>query len=129
MPRYSPQLSAIPEYPFARVGRLSREVEERDGISVVNARIGIPDEEAPPTLKRLMSEYVLADKSTFGYPVDVHPERGVPELIEAIIQHYKDRHGVTLAPENIAVTSWSKEALHHLARLYGEGNGVVPEPV
>lgn len=129
MPRYSTLLDALPRYPFAKVGGLSREVEARDKIPIINARIGIPDKEAPLSIKRLMSDYILQGNSTYGYPVDVHPERGINELIDAIIQHYDERHGVDLKPENIAVTGWSKEVLHNLARVFGRGNGVIPEPV
>ncbi len=129
MPRYSNLLDKVPNYPFARVSQLSREVQERDGINVVNVRIGIPDREAPETVKNLMSKFVLERNSTFGYPCDIHSERGISELIDAIIQHYCERHSVDLKPENIAVTSWSKEALHNLARLFGKGRGVVPVPV
>jgi len=129
MPRYSGALDRVPKYPFARVSQLSREVQERDGINVVNVRIGIPDKEAPETIKKLMAKFILEKNSTFGYPCDVHPERGIPELVDAIIQHYDERHGADLKPENVAVTSWTKEALHNLARLFGEGRGVVPVPV
>jgi LL-diaminopimelate aminotransferase len=129
MPRYSDALDKVPKYPFARVSQLSREIQERDGINVVNVRIGIPDREAPETVKRLMAKFVLEKNSTFGYPCDVHPERGIPELIDAVIRHYDERHGVDLKPENIVVTSWTKEALHNIARLFGGGRGVVPVPV
>jgi len=129
MPRYSGALDRVPKYPFARVSQLSREVQERDGINVVNVRIGIPDREAPETIKRLMAEFVLEKNSTFGYPCDIHPERGIPELVDAIISHYDERHGADLKPGNVAVTSWTKEVLHNLARLFGEGRGVVPVPV
>jgi LL-diaminopimelate aminotransferase len=129
MPRYSSTLDKVPKYPFARVSQLSRKVQERDGINVLNIRIGIPDREAPEAIKRIMSKFVLEKNSTFGYPCDVHPERGITELTDAIIQHYDERHGVDLKPENLAVTSWTKEALHNIARLFGEGSGVVPVPV
>ena len=45
--KYSPLLDRIPDYPFRRVGNLSREAQEKDGVRVINARIGIPDLEAP----------------------------------------------------------------------------------
>lgn len=128
-PRFSSLLNAVPEYPFAKVNRISAEVQKRDGVEVINARIGIPDEEAPPTLKRLMAQYVSEARSTYGYPVDVHPSRGIDALVEAIIADYKTRHGVTLKAENIAVTGYTKTALHNLARLFDTGYGVVPEPV
>jgi aspartate/methionine/tyrosine aminotransferase len=127
--KFSPLVDTVPEYPFMKVGKLSREVEARDGVPVINARIGIPDFEAPGTVKKAMAEFILLDRSTFGYPVDVHPERGIPELIEAIIGHYRQRHGVTLKPENISVTAWTKEVLHNLTRLFGPGDIQIPDPV
>ena len=127
--KISPLANQIPDYPFIRVARISREVEKRDGVSVINARIGIPDMEAPSSIKKAMSEFVLEERSTFGYPIDVHPERGIPELIEAIIDHYQIRHSVTLKPENILVTGWSKEILHNIVRLFDTGSVQIPDPV
>ncbi|MDI6722169.1 MAG: pyridoxal phosphate-dependent aminotransferase [Candidatus Aenigmarchaeota archaeon] len=129
MPQYSSLLDSLPQYPFAKVGRLSREIQERDGVRVINARIGIPDEEAPQTVKERMAVYIGEKNSTFGYPVDVHPERGISELIDAIIHDYKTKHGTDIKAENIAVTGWTKDVLHNLARLYDNGNGIIPEPI
>ena len=75
--KYSSLVDRIPDYPFRKVGKISREVERRDGVPVINARIGIPDVEAPRAIKEAMSRFILEDRSTFGYPVDVHPERGM----------------------------------------------------
>jgi LL-diaminopimelate aminotransferase len=127
--KFSPLVNSIPDYPFMKVGRLSREAAQRDGVTVINARIGIPDKEAPQTIKEALSRFVLEKNSTFGYPCDVHPEHGIPELSDAIIAHYKEKYSVTLKPENIAVTSWAKETLHNLTRLFGPGNIQIPDPV
>ncbi len=127
--KISPLAKQIPDYPFIRVARISREVEQRDGISVINTRIGIPDMEAPPSVKKQMSEFLLEDRSTFGYPIDVHPERGIPEFIEAIIEHYRVRHSVTLKSENILVTGWTKEILHNITRMFDSGSIQIPDPV
>ncbi len=127
--RLSPLISRIPDYPFRKVGRISQEVEKKDGVRVINARIGIPDREAPGTVKEAMSRYVLAERSTFGYPCDVHPERGIPELIEAIIEDYRQKHGVALKQENIAVTGWTKDPLFNIVRLFELGSILVPDPV
>jgi aspartate/methionine/tyrosine aminotransferase len=127
--KISPLANQVPDYPFIRVARISREVEKRDGISVINARIGIPDMEAPSSIKKAISEFVLEDRSTYGYPIDVHPERGIPELIEAIIEHYHDRYSVVLKPENILVTGWTKEFLHNITRLFDSGSIQIPDPV
>lgn len=127
--KISPLANQIPDYPFIRVARISREVEKRDGVSVINARIGIPDMEAPSSIKKAMSEFLLEERSTFGYPIDVHPERGIPELIDAIIDHYQIRYSVTLKPENILVTGWTKEILHNITRLFDSGSIQIPDPV
>jgi LL-diaminopimelate aminotransferase len=126
---YSPLLDRIPDYPFRKVGKISSEVEKKDGIRVINARIGIPDREAPLAVKQAMAKYILEDKSTFGYPCDVHPERGIPELIEAIIENYHVNYAVSLKPENIAVTGWVKEILFNMVRLFKRGTILIPDPV
>jgi LL-diaminopimelate aminotransferase len=129
MPIYSKKLKEIPTYPFAKVGKLSREVEKRDGVKVINVRIGIPDREAPQKLKELMINFIGEKNSTYGYPSDVKPVMGIPEFIDAVIQHYKERHNVDLKPGNIMITNWTKEVLHHLPRLYEPGVAVIPEPI
>jgi LL-diaminopimelate aminotransferase len=125
----SPLLQNIPDYPFAKVGKISRAVEQKDGVKVINARIGIPDMEAPQAIKECLARYVKEKNSTYGYPVDVHPERGITELIEAIIEDYRRKYGVKLSPGNIAVTSWTKDALHNLVRLFKQGKVLIPDPV
>ena len=127
--KFSSLLGNIPDYPFQKVARISREVAKRDGINVINARIGIPDREAPETVKKAMAKYLLEENSTLGYPCDAHPERGIPELIEAIIENYRQRHGVSLKPENIVVTGWNKEVLYNMVRLFEQGTVYVPDPV
>jgi aspartate/methionine/tyrosine aminotransferase len=127
--KFSPWLDRIPDYPFRKVGQISREVEKRDGVKIINARIGIPDREAPRAVKEAMSRYILEDNSTLGYPVDAHPERGIPELVEAIIEDYRLKHDVKLKPENIVVTGWNKVILHNMVRLFAPGTVYIPDPV
>jgi aspartate/methionine/tyrosine aminotransferase len=127
--KFSPLLDDIPDYPFRKVSRISREAELRDGITVINARIGIPDKEAPQAVKEALAKFVLADKSTLGYPCDTHPERGIPELIEAIIEDYRVKHAVKLRPENIMVTGWAKEVLYDMAGMFDLGTIFIPDPV
>jgi aspartate/methionine/tyrosine aminotransferase len=127
--KFSSLVGNIPDYPFQKVARISREIENRDGINVINARIGIPDREAPKTVKKAMAKYLLEENSTLGYPCDMHPERGIPELIEAIIEDYRQKHAVSLKPENIVVTGWNKEVLYNMVRLFERGTVYVPDPV
>ena len=127
--KFSPLLDKIPDYPFRKVGKISKEAELRDSVRVINARIGIPDVEAPKAVKEALAKYVMADKSTFGYPCDVHPERGIPELISAIIEDYHIKYGVSLKPENIMVTGWAKEVLYDMASIFEPGTIYIPDPV
>ncbi len=127
--KFSPLLDRIPDYPFRKVGKISREAEQRDGVKVINARIGIPDKEAPRTVKEALAKAVLTENSTLGYPCDVHPERGIPELIEAIIEDYRVKHGARLRPENIMVTGWAKEVLFDMPSLFAPGTILIPDPV
>lgn len=127
--KFSKKLEKIPEYPMLLVGKKSKEVEKRDGIKVINARIGIPDKEAPKIVKSVLAKYVLKKNSTFGYPCDAYPERGIPELIEAIINDYYQKYNVKLSQENIVVVGWTKPILYYLSHLFDKGNILVPEPV
>ena len=125
----SPNLQKVKPYPFLKVNKKSKEVEQRDGKPVISLRIGIPDKEAPQAVKQAMVNAILTENSTFGYPCDVHPERGIPQLTDAIIWDYKEKHGVDLKPENIFVTGWTKPMLHNVARLFSDGRILVPDPV
>jgi LL-diaminopimelate aminotransferase len=127
--KFSPLLDHIPDYPFRKVGRISKEAEQRDGVPVINARIGIPDKEAPQAVKQAMAKYILTENSTLGYPVDSHPERGISEFIDAVIEDYRVKYNVKLAPENIAITGWDKEVLHNMVRLFDQGTVYIPDPV
>jgi LL-diaminopimelate aminotransferase len=130
MLKYSSLLQNIPDYPFAKVGKISRETEQKDGIKVINARIGIPDMEAPHAIKECLVKYIKEKNSTYGYPVDAHPARGIPELIDAIIDDYRLNYDVKIEPENIAVTEWTKGTLHNLVRLFqSPGKILIPDPV
>jgi LL-diaminopimelate aminotransferase len=127
--RFSKVIEQIQEYPFAKIGRIANAVEQRDAVPVIRATVGNPDREAPAVLKECMTKFILQERSTYGYPCDIYPRRGIHELIEAIIADYHEKYGVHLAPENIAVTSWAKETLHNLVRLFGPGKVQVPDPV
>lgn len=129
MLKFSQVLNDIPDYPFARVNKISKMAEQRDGIPVINARIGIPDMEAPQAIKKCLAKYMMEKDSTYGYPCDVHPARGIPELIEAIIEDYRSKYRVNLKPEHIAVTGWTKTALHNLVRLFNQSKVLIPDPV
>ena len=65
--RFSPLLDTVPDYPFRKVARFSREAQQRDGISVINARIGIPDKEAPQAVKAALAGGQRPEPPEFSY--------------------------------------------------------------
>ena len=127
--KFSSLIEKLPTYPFAKVRKVMKEVEKERGVKIIDARIGIPDVEAPKAIKKIVAKYLLKKNSTYGYPIDVYPERGIDELVSAIIEDYKKRYNVKLQPENIAITSWSKYVLHNLPRLLAPGRILIPEPI
>lgn len=125
----SSELKDLPPYPFSEFAKFCSGVEKKDAISIIRATIGIPDREAPEAVKQSMSKNIRQKKSTYAYPIDEHGENGTPELIDAIIADYDEKHGADLKPENIAVTSWTKEVLHNLPRLLEKGRIQIPVPI
>ncbi len=128
MVKWTEKLGKIPEYPFSRVGKLCKELESK-GKDIINARIGIPDDEAFPGFKERMALHLEAPDSTFGYPCDVTPERGIPEFTGAIRDYYQRQYGVKISDENIAVVSWTKDVLHNIPRLFAPTTAHIPDPV
>ena len=94
---------------------------------MINAGIGIPDVEAPQAIKECLARYVKEKNSTYGYPVDVHPYRGITELIEAIIEDYRKIRRQNVSGK-YGGTSWTRDALH-LIRLFRQGKVLIPDPV
>ncbi len=74
-------------------------------------------------------ENILKKGSTHNYPIDGYPARGIDELVDAIRQHYKDRHATEVKPEQICVVGYTKPILQSLPRIFRGGRGLVPDPV
>lgn len=129
MPAFSPYFENLKPYPFAEIGRACRQEEARSGQPVTRITIGIPDAEAPQSIKQNTAENILKKGSTHNYPIDGYPARGIDELVEAIRQHYRDRHATEVKPEQICVVGYTKPILQSLPRIFRGGRGVVPDPV
>lgn len=78
---------------------------EADGHHVIRLGIGEPDFGAPPAVREAMRE--VMDGRPLPYTVPL----GLPALREAIAAFYRDRHGVTVDPARIAITSGASSAL------------------
>lgn len=78
---------------------------EATGQHVIKLSIGEPDFGAPPAVREAMRE--IMDGRRLPYT----PALGLPALRDAIAGFYRDRHGVTVDPARIVITSGASSAL------------------
>lgn len=78
------------------------------GMKVYNFSIGTPDFQPAPHIMEAMQE-ACKDPQNYKYAID-----DKPELIQAMIDYYKNRFGVTLAENEIMTVYGSQEGMAHL---------------
>ncbi|MGB0696370.1 MAG: pyridoxal phosphate-dependent aminotransferase [Rhodospirillaceae bacterium] len=74
---------------------------EAEGKEVLHLEVGQPSTGLPDGARQALSEKLFAE--TLGYTV----ARGIPELRNRIAQHYRERDGLTVDPEQIFITTGS----------------------
>ena len=93
---------------------------ECHGIDIIHLEVGEPDFDTPDCIKSAAVE-ALED----GYTHYTH-SMGLPELRQAISQHYGQTYGVKVDPEQIIITSGSSPAIFMtFAALLESGDEVV----
>jgi LL-diaminopimelate aminotransferase len=107
----SERLKKLPPYLFADLRRKMREAQGR-GVKVLRIDIGDPDMPAPDPvveeLVRAVRDPADGDRHRYGC------DRPVGAFIDAVQGFYKRRWGVTLAREQVVMTSGSKDAIAQL---------------
>ena len=78
------------------------------GITVFNFSIGTPDFEPAPHIMEAMQE-ACKNPQNYKYAID-----DKPELVQAMIDYYKNRFGVTLEENEIMTVYGSQEGMSHL---------------
>jgi aspartate/methionine/tyrosine aminotransferase len=97
---------------------------ERSGGNIIHMEVGQPSTPAPRMAREAIKTAI--DRDVLGYTDAL----GIPELRERIARYYKERHGLEIGPERIAVTAGSSAGfvLAFLA-LFDEGAPLyLPEP-
>lgn len=97
--RYHPVYAGMATTIFEKMSGLSRE------LGAINLGQGFPDDQGPPELIAAAAR-ALTERSN-QYP----PMAGVPELRDAVAEFYAKRQGLSLAREQIVVTSGATEAI------------------
>lgn len=97
--RAHPVFADLPTTVFEATSALARQT------GAINLGQGFPDDEGPLALRQRAGQ-ALIERSN-QYP----PMRGLPELRQAVADHYGRHHGVALEAGNVVVTSGATEAL------------------
>jgi LL-diaminopimelate aminotransferase len=120
----SKRLDSLPPYLFVEIDRLKQAFME-SGRDVYDLGIGDPDVGPPQELVEALRSAATKPRHHL-YP----PDRGLPELIDAIRHWALASHGVSLDPSEILVTIGSKEAIGHLPLAVVDPGEVVivPDP-
>ena len=71
----------------------------------INLGQGFPDAPGPESLRRAAADAVMTGWNQYA------PSRGLPELREAVVEHYRRTQGVALTTEGVLITSGATEAL------------------
>src|SRR5260370_329255 len=119
------RIGKLPPYVFAVINELKAKARAAQQ-DVVDLGMGNPDGATPwPVVKKLIE--AARNRRTHRYSVS----RGIPNLRQEIVKHYRAQYGVDLAPETEAiVTIGAKDALAHLLfAVIGPDDAVVsPNP-
>lgn len=92
------------------------------GIKVFNFSIGTPDFEPAPHIMEAMQE-ACKNPQNYKYAID-----DKPELVQAMIDYYKNRFGVTLEENEIMTVYGSQEGMAHLGWALCDSKDVVLVP-
>ncbi len=93
---------------------------EKNGVNVIHLEIGEPDFDTPQCVKDAVCRAVSE-----GYTHYTH-SLGIPELRQAICNHYRDTYAVSVSPDQIVVTSGTSPAMFLLfSTLLEAGDEVI----
>lgn len=78
---------------------------ERKGEDIVHLEVGEPDFDTPDVIKEACHRALIEGKTSYTHSL------GLPELREAIAQHYHQKYKVNISEEQIIITSGTSPAL------------------
>jgi aspartate/methionine/tyrosine aminotransferase len=107
--------------PFLVMDILERAKElERQGEHIIHLEIGEPDFDTPQVVKDAANRAMAAGETQYTH------SQGLIELRETLCQHYLEKYGVKLSPEQFIVTSGTSPAMILIfAALVDPGDEVV----
>lgn len=92
--------------PFLAVEVFERaQALERQGIDVIHLEFGEPDFETPAVIQEAAEKAIKDGRTKYTHSLGILPLR------EAIAEHYRQRYGVEVSPEQILVTAGTSPAM------------------
>ena len=104
MDRVSKRSREIPPFIVMEILEKAHKFESQ-GRNIVHLEIGEPDFTTPACICEAASNAIKAGKTHYTHSL------GIIELREAICEHYKEKYGVQLVPEQLIITSGTSPAL------------------
>ncbi len=93
---------------------------ERQGKHIIHLEVGEPDFDTPQCIKDAACRALERNETHYTHSM------GLPELREAIAEHYHARYGVSVSPDHVIVTSGTSPAMLLLfSALLEEGDEVI----
>jgi len=93
---------------------------ERKGEDIIHLEIGEPDFSTPECICEAARESIAKGKTHYTHSL------GIIELREAICEHYEEKYGVSVHPEQVLVTSGTSPALLMIfSALLNAGNEII----
>jgi len=93
---------------------------ERQGKHIIHLEVGEPDFDTPQCIKDAACRALERNETHYTHSM------GLPELREAVAEHYHARYGVTVSPDHVIVTSGTSPAMLLLfSALLEEGDEVI----
>ena len=107
--------------PFLAVEVFQRaQAMEREGIDVVHLMFGEPDFETPSVIREAAEKALKDGRTRYTHTLGILPLR------EAIAEHYHERYGVSVSPDQVLVTAGTSAAMLLLfTALFDRGDEVV----
>jgi len=107
--------------PFLAMEVLERATAlEREGAHIIHLEVGEPDFPTPACIQEAAARALRDGRTKYTHSL------GLPALREAIAEHYRDRYGVTVSPEQVLVTAGTSPAMWLLfSALLERGDEVI----
>ena len=112
--RAHPVFADMPVTVFEHMSGLAR------SLGAINLGQGFPDDAGPLDLRQAAAEALISGSNQYA------PSRGLPELRQAVADHYRAFQGLEYEPQNVVVTSGATEAIAaSILALVNEGDEVL----